>query len=488
MGTKANSADEWVELKNATNAEIDLAGWGLYEAGGSTLVIALTKKISANGYYLIERTDDTVIADVPADETGSFGGSGLNNSGEHVVLKDNAGNVVDNIDFSSGWPAGSASPDYASMEKDAQGWHTNDGTAQNGMDVKGNPIHGTPRAPNSGAGVSPSSSSQTTAQPSGASAASQNTIVADAGANIVAVAGDAVSFDASRSTGAGLLAFSWNFGDGNVAEGKTTMHRYQFPGKYVAVLTVSDGSHSSQDQIEATIYAQSVVISEFLPSSESGGQWLELYNTSDSFADLSGWSIGIGGSAAMFRVPEHTFIAGGGFLVFSGDTLKITFPLSGHVVLSYPTGQTAHEVTYENAKMGWSVARADDGNPRTQRAEQSSYDERFVWTQSPTPGGTNMFLSAQEPAGGISSSPVSAIEIKKPTVAPAPQFQDVVAPAEAKSEGSETTVASTAKEARDEKQAPVALAAHAFPWNTYLFILGIIGIFFVGLRYIKRTV
>ncbi len=151
MGTKASSADEWVELKNTTGGDIDLAGWGLYEGtAGDVRIIVLTKKIAASGYYLIERSDDNAVADVAADDAGPFSGNGLNNGGERLVLKDGAGNVIDALDFVSGWPAGAASPSYQTMERDAAGWRTNDGTARNGADAKGNPIEGTPGAHNSG--------------------------------------------------------------------------------------------------------------------------------------------------------------------------------------------------------------------------------------------------------------------------------------------------------------------------------------------------
>lgn len=157
MGTKTNSADEWIEFYNTAASPISLDGWKLYEGGGLTAIISLSGTISANSYYLIERSDDSTISDIGADLFGTFGGSGLNNSGEHLVLKDGGGNIIDELNFSSGWPAGAPSPDYKSMERDSNGWHTNDGITRNGMDagefmngilVK-NPINGTPKAANS---------------------------------------------------------------------------------------------------------------------------------------------------------------------------------------------------------------------------------------------------------------------------------------------------------------------------------------------------
>lgn len=502
MGTKAGSADEWVELKNTTNAEIDLSGWGLYTAGGDIRVISLTKKILANGYYLIERTDDSAVADVPADEIGPFGGGGISNAGEYFVLKDNAGNIIDRLDFSSGWSAGCATIEktmtliecktgdaYRTMERDSSGWHTNDGTVRNGTDAKGNPIQGTPRAQNSvrsaatGTTVAESGASPAPFFPppivSGSSASpavSQNIISADAGNNVVALAGDEVSFDGAKSSGSGPLSFSWNMGDGNVREGKTIAHRYQFPGRYAVILMVSDGTGaSSQDRIEAAIYAKGVMISEFLPAASSGEtQWVELYNANHSFIDVSGWRIVADQGDEAFSIPQNTFITGGGFLVFSAQTMKMRFPSSGRLLLSYPTGQTAHEVLYESARAGSAVARTDDG--------------RFAWTESPTPGSRNAFVSFQEIKENSSApAAVSAHALSLPEKFKAARY--IPSRGKAESEKDEIIIAAAAEKddvLPSSSPAPAAaLAVRAFPWNTYLFILAAMSIFFTGLKYAK---
>ena len=55
-----------------------------------------------------------------------------------------------------GWPGGSGSPDYYSMERanpygpdTDTNWCSNDGVTRNGLDAMGSPINGTPKAPNS---------------------------------------------------------------------------------------------------------------------------------------------------------------------------------------------------------------------------------------------------------------------------------------------------------------------------------------------------
>ena len=107
MGTKVNSSDEWIELYNNTNQAISLEGWGLYEAGGEILIEPLTGVIEAKSYYLIERTDDTTISDIPASqEPSSWGGYGLKNSGEHLQLLDQNSTIIDEVNCSDSWFAG----------------------------------------------------------------------------------------------------------------------------------------------------------------------------------------------------------------------------------------------------------------------------------------------------------------------------------------------------------------------------------------------
>lgn len=153
-GTAASYADEWIELHNTTGTTVTLDGWRLVD--DDDLNIALAGEIPPHGYYLIERSDDDAISDVPADLTASFG-SGLANTGEVLTLTDGLGTVIDTANGDGGnWPGGSASPDYRSMERidptalDADAnWCTNDGLARNGHDADDNPINGTPKARNS---------------------------------------------------------------------------------------------------------------------------------------------------------------------------------------------------------------------------------------------------------------------------------------------------------------------------------------------------
>ncbi|MFB6285224.1 MAG: lamin tail domain-containing protein [Candidatus Bipolaricaulia bacterium] len=167
-GTVANAADEWIELRNNSSSEIDLTGFALeWDDGGTVIRFAADAEsnatdirratIPADGFLLLERTDDDTISDVEADViyTGS-----LNNGGEALVLRDDDGEVVDEVNADgSEWPAGASSDGevpHATMEridptsdgKDSN-WASNDGVIRNGTDVGGNQINGTPKAENS---------------------------------------------------------------------------------------------------------------------------------------------------------------------------------------------------------------------------------------------------------------------------------------------------------------------------------------------------
>ncbi len=158
MGTIANSADEWLEFYNTTNRDIDLSGWRIYEKGGQAVLVPLSGIIKSYSYYLIERSDEKTISDIVADQKPiSWGGNGLSNNGEHLQLRDNSNQLVDELDCSAKWFAGKASPSYQTMERkspfaatsDPTNWASNNGSAIVGHDLNNNLINGTPQSKNS---------------------------------------------------------------------------------------------------------------------------------------------------------------------------------------------------------------------------------------------------------------------------------------------------------------------------------------------------
>lgn len=160
MGTSGSrSGDEWIELKNVTPFSINLSQWVLYSETDLKPYLSLTGTIAANGYYLIERTDDAATS-VTADMTAAFGsgaGAGLSNSGEVLILA-YASSTIDRTPTlcSSGWCGGNTT-NYQTMERydpNALGtlssnWGTNNQVVMNATNADASPISGTPRRRNS---------------------------------------------------------------------------------------------------------------------------------------------------------------------------------------------------------------------------------------------------------------------------------------------------------------------------------------------------
>lgn len=156
-GTGTSTAsDEWIELFNKTDEPVDLSGWNLKSATDSKPNSTTTGVIGANGYFLLERTDDDTIKDIAADQI--YVGD-LSNTGEILELNDQFGNLIDMVPISQsgGWLAGKGNPDYLTMERVnpyilagvSANWQSNSSLARNGIGATGQLINGTPKAQNS---------------------------------------------------------------------------------------------------------------------------------------------------------------------------------------------------------------------------------------------------------------------------------------------------------------------------------------------------
>lgn len=159
-GTAASGSDEWIELLNTTSQEIWLGGWTLKAADGTPSIV-LSGTLPAHGYFLLERTDDAAVSDVPARMF--FSGAVANGPpAEDFLLVDESSRAVDGVFFAAaGWPAGTASPEVRSVERVdparpgslAANWASNDGVVRNGLDAGGGALNGTPGRRNSAFGT-----------------------------------------------------------------------------------------------------------------------------------------------------------------------------------------------------------------------------------------------------------------------------------------------------------------------------------------------
>lgn len=304
MGTENSANDEWIELYNNTNQDINLEGWGLYEAGGparnashsdadgETLIESFKGVIKANSYYLIERTDDTTVPNIPASqEPSGWEGYGLKNSGEHLQLLNNEANIIDEVNCSSGWFAGD-NETKQTMERinslasgnEPSNWQTSENAG------------GTPKAENS----------------------KQETV------------------NSKQET------------------------KEEFSG-------VEPSKTEEKVEVKPlTSYPEGIVLNEILPSPEgpdAENEWIEIFNQNDFEVNLSGWKIkDKEGRITVYTFPEDTKISPEGYLVLSRPITKITLNNSGDgLSLIQPDEEITDSTTYQKAPREQSYNRTTSG-------------------------------------------------------------------------------------------------------------------------------
>jgi len=142
MGSADDKDDEWIELRNMTDREIDLSNWDIKYAGkgkNAHIEIPHGYSIKANGYFLLtaKKWDDTAInlnKDLAKDEGYSHISSmDLADDGEQLVLKNKNKDIIDEAWQDKKWPDGWHGIFlHMSMERDNEAgdgklkssWHT----------------------------------------------------------------------------------------------------------------------------------------------------------------------------------------------------------------------------------------------------------------------------------------------------------------------------------------------------------------------------
>lgn len=401
MGTAESADNEWLELLNKTSADIDLTGWILSAQDGAP-VKTLSGTIKAGGFFILERTGDNTLPNIAADliYTGA-----LSNGGETLILKDQNGNEIDRIEASAGWSAGDNTTKQTMQRTADNGWITADPTPK-AINSNQQPQQTTETSnEQQSSAENIISNSPISNPPVGGQAPN---IVADAGDNIVALLGQEIILNASKSQGAS--SYEWNFGDGSTSKEKIAKHKYNFTGKYIITLFISNGESESRDQITASVYPSGVYIGEFLPSpaGSDDDEWIEIYNSNNFPVDLSGWKLDDKENKTKpFIIPQNTFIAAKNYLVFSRMATKIALNNNKDSIrFYYPENIVIDEIKYEESKEDYSAARRQDGN--------------FIWTKNITPGAPNIFLSEsasyqnsakQDGASSVDLSPIKSANL-----------------------------------------------------------------------------
>jgi PKD repeat protein len=148
-----------------------------------------------------------------------------------------------------------------------------------------------------------------------------------------------------------MASYSWDFGDGGVAEGSLVSHIYNDPGSYYASLTVIDNiGQTDTTSISVTISdaqpENQAPISSFTASPASGTSPLNVLFDGSGSSHSNGtiqeykWDFGDGSSASGIS-PEHTFTGIAGYTV----KLSVTDNFGGTAVSTKTI--SVHDATAE---------------------------------------------------------------------------------------------------------------------------------------------
>ncbi|MBI2599090.1 lamin tail domain-containing protein [Candidatus Curtissbacteria bacterium] len=98
----SETTNEWIELYNKTSSSIDISNWQVIDNNSTKTVPASTPSIPANGLLIISpdatswnfwSIESSVIKLVMAI------GNGLSNTGDKLTLKDDSGNIIDQLSY-----------------------------------------------------------------------------------------------------------------------------------------------------------------------------------------------------------------------------------------------------------------------------------------------------------------------------------------------------------------------------------------------------
>jgi len=129
MGTKADSSNEWIELKNTGAEPIEIEGYQIIDKAEQIKITLPKSTLAPGGFYLLERAEE---GDQVLPESLAYTGA-LSNSNEGLRLFDRHCFLVDQIEASPKWPAGDAASKKSMERGGGMNWYTYNGTTVDGL-------------------------------------------------------------------------------------------------------------------------------------------------------------------------------------------------------------------------------------------------------------------------------------------------------------------------------------------------------------------
>jgi len=336
MGTTNSANDEWMELYNTDTSVVNLSGWTLVANDGAPL-ITLAGSISGSGYFLLERTDDSTVPTVSADQIYS---GALGNEGENLSLKDTSGTTVDSVNQTGGWIGGD-NVTKETMQYTGTIWITGSGTpkAENVSDDSNN---GDDDDDNEDTDDDNETTTQTSNSVKDEEKKKVDIYTLELATDSVIIAGNPTRFRVGvyKNDIRQILGIhAWNFGDGTFVEDTEkhlrndfdVTHIYKNPGTYVAVFeyrtSIFKKDPEVRHRVTIDVVPHTVDIASVIP-----GESITLKNATSKEVALDAWIIMTSGGTYTF--PRNTIILPNTELIFSQETLGIPIDMTARLLLS----------------------------------------------------------------------------------------------------------------------------------------------------------
>jgi len=293
----SDSGREWVEVTNNGGA-VDVSSWKFFENGTNHFITLIQgdASIETSEFFVIADNPEKFLIDWPEFSGTLFDSSfSLKNTGETISLKNDELVEIDSVDYSPTW---GAEGDSESLQKVSGLWVA--ATPTPGLINIGNVA-----PPEITETTNPQESIQPPATSVTQSFSPKPTISAfiQDRESVVVIGGNIVF----RGTALGIAGeplggarYVWNFGDGEMQDGKNVSHIYQYEGEYIAVLTVSTGQYSASDRMIIRVVPARVIVSAVGPK---GDFYISLTNESEYELNLSGWILQSGNKT--FLIPQN---------------------------------------------------------------------------------------------------------------------------------------------------------------------------------------
>src|SRR3989344_1374160 len=382
MGGVNSSADEWIEIYNDGAEDIDLESY-VIESESKKLSIKLSSKIGAKKYYLIERTDDNSVPNVVADLVTTFG-TGLNNSGDNLYLKNAEGQNADSLLFSSGWPAGDNATKQTMQFVGGQ-WLTAESTPKSApldsstSDQTNNlPVNNPPNNPGA---------SQSTGGSVYVPLKNQSRFIVSIAGDMLAQIPTLVELDHRDDQGIknNYGIYRVNFGDGNTKDFKPDekiTHTYEYAGYYRITLKFMDSVWSIIPKKQTFLNVQ--IDEPLIYIDTSRAPILIIKNKSSKDIDLGGFTFTDG--VKTFSPPE-------GSIVFANKEVWLAPSV---------TGFSQNEILGLSllSKAGQAIALQTNSQPNTLNTKTASTLKPKILSQNKMPA---QLLGAIEPTWSLES-------------------------------------------------------------------------------------